>query len=594
MITRKQIGNLLLVLVLMVTIGGGFGVGAGKVEAQETVRVMVRLRDVEGDINERSNIRQAVREVRRISNRAPRQYSVDGEKRLASDMRKWRVVEVQESELDEVLLELDNNVAVVEARVEQIYRQVGIPNDSLFGAQYGLFNSKGPLTDINAVQAWDKTVGTTDMVIAIVDGGVDLTHEDLRDKAWRNSGEVAGNELDDDGNGYVDDVNGWDYVTNSPAAYAHTHGTHVAGIAAADSNNGKGIAGANWRARIMSVRVLGRSGTGREADIAAGINYATANGAKIINLSIAGRKSKVIEDAIENAYASGVVVVAAAGNNGADTGRLNLAPVCSEPNDVNMVIGVGATDDDGEPTSFSNYGKCVDISAPGKRIISTIPGNRYKKMSGTSMSSPLVAGVAGLYMALHPGAGTNEILEAINGSKRLFVGRYAEKWNSRYKGLLDAAKLLGATVDEEAEQNNGPSLPSSGQSSSNDEFKLRITKQGSAEITPGNNIIYRITVNNVGTGKASEVRVEDRFNRDLMFAGDLSSSGCYVERRNVICNIGELVGGLSKELRLVYRLDSEARCRSRLRDKAIAYAQERGRSRRQAKSERVDTRVVCE
>ena len=412
----------LLVLTLSVLATPGwpvFNVSADEAE----VRLMVELREANDELTAR-DFRRAVREVRRISNRAPRSYTADGQRRRAGDLRRWRVVEVAASQAAEIQAELSANPAVASVREEQIYRTTRTPNDPLFGDQYALAG----VASVQAVGAWDVTTGSSGTVIAIVDGGVDLTHDDLKDKLWQGP------------NG----VHGWDFVEDGPAATGHRHGTHVAGIAGASSNNGVGITGADWGARLMSVRVLNGRGLGYEEDIVAGIEYAVANGADIINLSIAGRRSDAIMDAVENAYAADVLVVAAAGNSGRSTNSRAIHPVCAERNGVNMVLGVGATDDDGEPKSFSNYGDCVDVSAPGDDIVSTIPDNRYRKMSGTSMSAPLVAGLAGLYLAEHPGSSPSTVINAFVSSMDPFTGRRAARWNERYKGKVNAARLVGA------------------------------------------------------------------------------------------------------------------------------------------------------
>lgn len=426
--------------------------------ALETVTLMVELKDPTS-----LELRRAVREIRKISDKAPRMYVADGDVRRAQDLRRWRVVEVVASEAEAIKSELMQNPAVASVREEHIYEAAVVPNDPRFSEQIGLHTDTWPL-DINALEAWERTTGSLSTVIAIVDGGVDILHEDLKDKIWVNSDEVAGNGVDDDGNGFVDDVHGWDFVARRDAQLGIDHGTHVAGIAAASSNNGVGVAGVDWGARIMSVRVLGPGGFGGESNIISGINYAVANGADVINLSIAGASSQAMLDAVENAYAAGVVVVAAAGNAGTNTDRVQVMPGCADVHGVNTVLGVGALDDEGEPASFSNYGKCVDVSAPGKDILSTKVGGRYGTMKGTSMSSPFVAGVASLYLSLHSSASPAEVIGAITGTMTAFEGPKAAEWTEDYKGRLNAAGVVGSSSGSSSGDSGGP--PSSETSAS--------------------------------------------------------------------------------------------------------------------------------
>lgn len=397
---------LVLILLLVVSSRPAF--------AEETARLFVELVDARAGAEQRS--------WRQLGERSPRRYTARGQERTARDMRRWRVIEVQKSQLSRLKVELVGRPGVASVHEEKLYHEARVPGDPLFVEQYALSGMAG---------VWEKATGSSATVIAVLDGGVDLEHEDLREKIWINSGEVPANNEDDDGNGFVDDVHGWDFITGGPAAESVHHATHVAGIAAAASDNGIGVAGVDWGARLMSVRVLGRSGVGREEGMIRAIDYAVANGADIINMSIEGPTSPVLLDAIENAYAAGVVVVAAAGNSGADTARVEPFPACADVGGVNTVIGVGATDEEGETASFSNYGPCVDVSAPGKNILSTKAGSRYGTMSGTSMSSPFVAGVAGLYLSLHPNAPVNEVIEAIVSSRTS-------------SGLVDAATAVSA------------------------------------------------------------------------------------------------------------------------------------------------------
>ena len=536
------------------------------------VRLMVELREANDELTKR-DFRRAVREVRRISDRAPRSYAADGQRRRAADLRRWRVVEVAASQAAATQAELIANPAVASVRQEQIYRTTRTPNDPLFADQYALAGA----ASVQATGAWGVTTGSSGTVIAIVDGGVDLTHQDLKDKLWQGP------------NG----IHGWDFVTDEPAGSGHRHGTHVAGIAGASANNGIGIAGADWAARLMSVRVLNSRGLGYEEDIVAGIDYAVANGADIINLSIAGSHSEAILDAVENAYAANVLVVAAAGNSGRSTDSRRVYPVCAERNGINMVLGVGATDDDGEPKSFSNYGSCVDVSAPGDDIVSTIPGNRYREMSGTSMSAPLVSGVAGLYLAKNPGASPSAVINALVSTMDPFVGKKAARWNQRYKGRLNAARALGAP--------NVPPVPSTPPQPTATPAptptprparpQLDVVLSGPSEVTTGGTITYTVTIKNTGSTEATNVRAVVDAERRATFTG---ASSCAQERRSVACSTGTLSAGSSATYTLTFDLANERlRCGKRLRARATAYADYRGRNKRLDRSDRLTSTLTC-
>lgn len=252
------------------------------------------------------------------------------------------------------------------------------------------------LSRINIASAWDLNLGRPEIVLAVLDTGVDLSHPDLRDAIWVNPGEIPGNGEDDDGNGFIDDVNGWDFADNDNLPDDdHGHGTHVAGIAAAAINNGVGIAGVAGGATIMPVDVF-KGGIGAYDDLIRAIIYATDNGAHVINMSLgASSYSRGEEMAVDYAVARGVVVVAAAGNTGNQTNHYPAA----HPS----VIAVAATTADDYLSSFSTRGNFVDVAAPGSSIYSTFRSGGYAAMSGTSMAAPHVAGLAALILSRNPG-----------------------------------------------------------------------------------------------------------------------------------------------------------------------------------------------
>ncbi len=559
----------------------------------ENVYLVVELKDTTNDPTTDKVLRRQLRDVRSLSDRLPRNYIADGKKLRTQDLRRWRVVAVPSSRADVLLAELKANPAVISVRRENIYQTTQLTNDPLLPQQYALSGSPG--ISVQATSAWDKTTGSGNTVIAIIDGGVDLTHEDLMGKIWKNPKESQ-NGRDDDGNGFIDDIYGWDFVTNQPVSYAHKHGTHVAGIAAASGNNGKGISGVNHGARIMSVRVLNQSGLGREEWIVRGIEYAVANGAKIINLSIAGSVSAPMLDAIEQAYANNVLVVAAAGNSGLDTTLRKVYPVCADRNGINMVLGVGATNSKGEPARFSNYGSCVDVSAPGDDILSTTPGNRYQEMSGTSMSSPLAAGIAGLYLAQNPGASPSQVIGRLRDSLDSFSGSKAALWNARYKGKLNAAKVVGAPAVSvplptiSPQPSTSPASPPA-TPQANNPAELSIELAGPGENKRGTSFVYTITVRNSGGSSATNVQAIADIDRDTNF---ISGADCSLDGRDVVCSRNSLSAGSTTSFAITVDVADGARCNSSLRSRATVYMDERGRSRRQDNSERLKTTVTCE
>ena len=293
---------------------------------------------------------------------------------------------------------------------------------------------------IEAPAAWEIVTGTARIVIAVVDSGITLNHEDLASQRWINADEIPGNYSDDDGNGQIDDVNGWHFFQrytssgfvpdeNANVQDDYGHGTHVAGIAAAAANNGVGITGIAPGAQIMPVKVLDQYGNGWYSDIAAGMVYAVDNGAQIINLSLGGSESsQSLRAAVDYAQAHGVLVVAATGN----TGGAVLYPAAYE-----SVLAVAATDQNDQVAYFSNRGSQVDVAAPGVEIYSTWPWrDGYFTKSGTSMAAPHVSGVAALIWSKQPWASSLSVAYTITSTAQDVS---AEGWDELTGwGRLDA------------------------------------------------------------------------------------------------------------------------------------------------------------
>ncbi len=264
---------------------------------------------------------------------------------------------------------------------------------------------------VNSAYKIHGTNATETIIVAVVDSGVDRNHEDLKSILWVNQNEIPGNGIDDDANGYVDDVNGINTLVRDNQGRAtgnnqdsHSHGTHVAGTIGAKQNNGIGIAGIASNVRIMSIKTVPNSGDETDINVAESFIYAAKNGAKIINCSFGKGSNEgrnLIPDTlkfIQDKY--GVLVIAAAGNSSEDIDSNQTFPA-SHPND-NLLI-VASTTSSGGLSSFSNYGKInVDVAAPGSNIYSTVLNNKYGSMSGTSMASPTTTGVAAEVLSQYP------------------------------------------------------------------------------------------------------------------------------------------------------------------------------------------------
>ena len=314
-------------------------------------------------------------------------------------------------------LERDPNVLYAEPNfLLSADDHAGTPNDSAFHALWGLDNFGQPVTgvagtpdaDIDAKEAWAFSTGSHNVVVGVIDTGVDFGHPDLAPNMWINPGEdcpgCRANGIDDDGNGYPDDWRGWDFVNNDNNPFDDAgHGTHVAGTIGAAGNNGIGISGVNWNVSIMALKFLSASGTGSTADAVSAILYASAEGAVVTNNSWGGEDySQALRDAVAAADASGSLFVAAAGNSFADT---DAEPNYPSSFDLANVVSVEATDSFDGRAWFSNYGRrTVDLGAPGTSIYSTWPGNSYRYESGTSMAAPHVSGAAALAKAAVPEA----------------------------------------------------------------------------------------------------------------------------------------------------------------------------------------------
>ena len=312
-----------------------------------------------------------------------------------------------------------------------------IPNDPGFSKQPGLDSANN--VDINATTAWDTTQGNPSTIVAVIDSGLDTSHPEFAGRLWVNTAEANGVPgVDDDGDGLVDDINGWSYSTNTNNVYDDNgHGTHVSGIIAATGNNGVGVAGVNWQAKIMPIKFIGADGNGSVDDAIKAIYYAVDHGARVINASWGGGDHiKALTDAISYANDHNVVFVTAAGNESVNNGLVKSYPANDRlPN----VISVAALDPNGFLASFSNYGSTtVDIAAPGVNIRSTVPGG-YATYSGTSMAAPYVTGVVSLLVGLHPEMKAFQIVQRVLNAARPLPGLQGKVITD---GVVDAANTV--------------------------------------------------------------------------------------------------------------------------------------------------------
>ncbi len=314
------------------------------------------------------------------------------------------------------------------------------PNDLNFGNLWGMNQASD--ADIDAPEAWSTFTGDPNLVIADIDTGVNMTHADLAGNIWTNPGEIAGNGIDDDANGHIDDTRGWDYVNNdNNPTDDNGHGTHTSGTFGATGNNGFGVVGVVWRCKIMPLKFLNASGSGAISAALSSLQYATRKGVRVSNNSWGGGGfSQSFLDALNASQSVGHIFVAAAGNSSSNN---DATPSYPASYSAGNVIAVASTTSADGMSSFSSYGATsVDVGAPGSSILSTY-GTGYSYLSGTSMATPHVAGVVALVTGFRPTWTWSQIRTQVISTARpipALAGRCVSG------GVVNAAAALGVVV----------------------------------------------------------------------------------------------------------------------------------------------------
>ncbi|MCK4352576.1 S8 family serine peptidase [candidate division WOR-3 bacterium] len=412
-----------------------FAKGILIVKFKSNVKVEIR-KDLNGNIvtaistidelNKKYGVKEADRLFRDDVSREfiPRKVIIKGQAvKVPSLSNIYKLKLDENADIFSAVREYKSNPNVIYAEPDYIAYACGTPDDPYFGEQWGL-------TQIQAEAAWDTETGDTSVIIGILDTGVDTAHPDIKDNLWINEAEYNGTaNVDDDGNGKIDDIYGWNFVNNNNDPNDGTgHGSHCAGTIGAVTDNNIGVAGVSWKSKLMAVKVLNNSGSGLYSHIAEGIIYAAQNGAKVINMSLGGYVySSLWEDALVNAYVTSVPVGAAGNDNKEEL----FYPACFP-----MVLGVAATDSLDVKWDFSNYGDWVDLSAPGLGIFNTHINSLYGWFTGTSQAAPFVSGVAALVASYKPDFSSGAIMNMIvNNTDPI------DSLNPGYEGLLGSGRL---------------------------------------------------------------------------------------------------------------------------------------------------------
>lgn len=342
---------------------------------------------------------------------------------------------------------------IIESVEPDFFVRLGaIPDDSRFRDQFTLKNETGGF-DVNITPAWDIATGDRAITVAVIDSGIDCTHEDLAANCYVNPGESGldeagvekkSNGKDDDGNGFVDDWQGWDFFSNTNnAADDYEHGTHVAGIIGAVGNNGKGIAGVSWKVKLVPLKAFGAGGAGTVSSIIAALEYAVKMGFTLTNNSYGiFNGPAILEAAVKSARDAGVFMSCSAGNAGKVLDQLDYFPA-TYPFD--NIITVTTVDDQRTVPRFANLSSTkVDLSAPGVNVLSSISGNRYDRYTGTSMSAPHVTGALALLKSAFPGSSWQDLAARVMKSVTVVPGH---EFTSASKGVLNVYEAIRTPQD---------------------------------------------------------------------------------------------------------------------------------------------------
>lgn len=368
---------------------------------------------------------------------------------------------------------LRNNPSVAYAEPDYIVQAIAVPDDPYFSQLYGMHNTGqtgGTVdADIDATEVWDRHTGTRSILIGIIDTGIDYLHPDLAANIWTNPGEIPGNGIDDDGNGYIDDVHGWDFAYDDDDPIdGHYHGTHCAGTVAGAGDNGVGVAGVMWSASLVALKFLDDGGSGATSDAIDAVSYATAMGISVTSNSWGGG---AFSQSLMDAIALSGFFVAAAGNEGMNN---DASPHYPSSYELDNILAVAATDHNDQLASFSCYGlTSVDLGAPGVDIYSCAPGGSYQSLSGTSMATPHVSGAAGLVWSYNPSLTALQVKEILMES------------------VDPVASLSGITVTG-GRLNVNEALDAAGPA------WLSVSPVQSGEIEPGDSVELSVTVTPAG------------------------------------------------------------------------------------------------